>query len=105
MPRAIPVGYFPFGRRSDDDGADRPAAHLGGDFLQRGLRAVRCPVAAARRIGAGVKSWPRAARPRSLSSKAAARRGPLAMRARMIARSVVPKRLANWAKFGPRRAG
>jgi hypothetical protein len=51
-----------------------------------------------RRIGEGFRSWPRAARRRSLASSAAARSRPRAIRASIGARSVVPKILATKAK-------
>jgi len=107
-----------------DDGADRPAPNRGGDFIFRGQAretrvlgvvawlgfglgvrgrdcgAERGPRAAGRRMGVGVRSRPRAARRMSAASRTAARRRPLVMRARMTARSAVPKGLARRAKPG-----
>ena len=102
----------------DDDGADGPAAHLLGDFFLGGeacetrVRSVGrasggagCRVApgapmAGRRMGATVSSWPRSTRRHSLASSIAARRRPQVIRARMTARSAVPKGLTNRAKPG-----
>ncbi len=50
-----------------------------------GCGEARGPRAAGRRMGAGVRFWPLAARRQSAASRAAARRRPLAIRARMAA--------------------
>jgi len=119
-PIKIPGGDAEVTADVDDDCADRPAPHLGGDFLLGGQMGEMRIVVGGQWSGLDdrwrdLACWALCARRRqahgrhreisaaggaglSLASSAAARRTPRVMRARMSARSAVPKGLTKGTK-------